>query len=165
MGAVSSTARKLLILWPLYFVQGLPFGFQATALPVYLREAGLSLTAIGFATALSLPWMLKALWAPLVDRYGSERFGRRRSWILPLELVLAGLCVMAAFLDPSSGLKSLLALVFLMNLAAATMDIAVDGLAIDLLSLNELGKGNIAQVVGFKIQRGAYLAAGMPLFR
>jgi len=47
---VSSTARKLWILWPLYFVQGLPFGFQATALPVYLREAGLSLTAIGFAT-------------------------------------------------------------------------------------------------------------------
>ena len=151
MGAVSSTARKLRILWPLYFVQGLPFGFQATALPVYLREAGLSLTAIGFATALSLPWMLKALWAPLVDRYGSERFGRRRSWILPLELVLAALCVMAAFLDPNSGLKSLLALVFLMNLAAATMDIAVDGLAIDLLSLHELGKGNIAQVVGFKI--------------
>ena len=143
--------RKLGILWALYFVQGLPFGFQATALPVYLREAGLSLTAIGFATALSLPWMLKAFWAPLVDRYGSKKFGRRRSWILPLELVLAALCIMAAFLDPHSGLKSLLALVFLMNLAAATMDIAVDGLAIDLLSLKELGKGNIAQVVGYKI--------------
>jgi MFS family permease len=143
--------RRLAILWALYFVQGLPFGFQATALPVYLREAGLSLTAIGFATALSLPWMLKAFWAPLVDRYGSHSFGRRRSWILPLELVLASLCLWAAFLDPHSGLKTLLALVFLMNLAAATMDIAVDGLAIDLLSLSELGKGNIAQVVGYKI--------------
>ena len=146
-----SLTRRLGILWALYFVQGLPFGFQATALPVYLREAGLSLTAIGFATALALPWMLKAFWAPLVDRYGSRSFGRRRSWILPLELVLASLCVWAAFLDPHSGLKALLALVFLMNLAAATMDIAVDGLAIDLLSLSELGKGNIAQVVGYKI--------------
>jgi MFS family permease len=143
--------RKLGILSALYFVQGLPFGFQATALPVYLREAGLSLTAIGFATALSLPWMLKAFWAPLVDRFGSNTFGRRRSWILPLELVLGSLCVYAAFLDPGSGLKTLLALVFLMNLAAATMDIAVDGLAIDLLTLPELGKGNIAQVVGYKI--------------
>ncbi|MFQ5527922.1 MAG: MFS transporter, partial [Thermoanaerobaculia bacterium] len=143
--------QKLGILWALYFVQGLPFGFQATALPVYLREAGLSLTAIGFATALSLPWMLKAFWAPLVDRYGSRRFGRRRSWILPLELILAGLCASAAFLDPSSGLMTLLVLVFLMNLAAATMDIAVDGLAVDLLTLPELGKGNIAQVVGYKI--------------
>ena len=57
----NSLGRKLVILWALYFVQGLPFGFQATALPVYLREAGLSLTAIGFATALSLPWMLKVL--------------------------------------------------------------------------------------------------------
>ncbi len=151
MWAVSATLRKLGILWALYFVQGLPFGFQATALPVYLREAGLSLTAIGFATALSLPWMLKAFWAPLVDRFGSKSFGRRRSWILPLEIVLASLCIFAAFLDPGSGLKTLLALVFLMNLAAATMDIAVDGLAIDLLTLPELGKGNIAQVVGYKI--------------
>ncbi|MCP4200460.1 MAG: MFS transporter [bacterium] len=151
MWAVSATVRKLGILWALYFVQGLPFGFQATALPVYLREAGLSLTAIGFATALSLPWMLKAFWAPLVDRFGSKSFGRRRSWILPLEVVLASLCIFAAFLDPGSDLKTLLALVFLMNLAAATMDIAVDGLAIDLLTLPELGKGNIAQVVGYKI--------------
>ncbi len=148
---MSSTGRKLGILWAMYFVQGLPFGFQATALPVYLREAGLSLGAIGFATALSLPWMLKAIWAPFVDRYGSSSFGRRRSWILPLELVLAALCIFAAFLDPASGLKTLLALVFLMNLAAATMDIAVDGLAVDLLKVSELGKGNIAQVVGYKI--------------
>ncbi len=146
-----STARKLAILWAMYFVQGLPFGFQATALPVYLREAGISLTAIGFATVLSLPWMLKAFWAPLVDRYGGGRLGRRRSWILPLELVLAGLCAAAAFLEPTSGLGALLTLVFLMNLAAATMDIAVDGLAVDLLTLPELGKGNIAQVVGYKI--------------
>ena len=46
---------KLGILWTLYFVQGLPFGFQATALPVYLRDAGMSLTGIGLATALALP--------------------------------------------------------------------------------------------------------------
>ena len=77
---------RLGILWTLYFVQGLPFGFQATALPVYLRSAGMTLAGVGLATALALPWSLKILWAPLVDRYGSARFGRRRSWILPLQL-------------------------------------------------------------------------------
>ena len=57
-------ARRLAILWVLYFVQGLPFGFQATALPVYLREAGVSLTGIGLVTALAL--VIAAVFAQLV---------------------------------------------------------------------------------------------------
>ncbi|MDH3255461.1 MAG: MFS transporter [Acidobacteriota bacterium] len=151
MFSSDSIPRKLGILWVLYFVQGLPFGFQATALPIYLRDAGLSLTMIGFATALSLPWMLKAFWAPLVDRYASDRFGRRRSWILPMQGGLLVACLVAGLIHPGSDLAILFALVFLMNLFAATMDIAVDGLAIDLLEVSELGRGNIAQVVGYKV--------------
>lgn len=142
---------KLGVLGCLYFVQGLPFGFQVTALPVYLRQEGISLTAIGWAGALSLPWMLKVLWAPLVDRWGSRKLGRRKSWILPAQAVL-GLCCAAAALRPEdSGLGVLLALIFLMNLAAATQDIAVDGYAADILKPEELGPGNAAQVVGYKL--------------
>lgn len=146
-----STLRKLGILWTLYFVQGLPFGFQATALPVYLRAAGVSLTGIGLATALALPWSLKILWAPLVDRFGGGRLGRRRSWILPLQLALTAACAAAAFATPEQALRPLLLLVLLMNLFAATLDIAVDGLAVDVLELPELGHGNVAQVVGYKV--------------
>ena len=87
---------RLGILWTLYFVQGLPFGFQATALPVYLRSSGMSLAGVGLATALALPWSLKPLWAPLIDRYGSARLGRRKSWILPLQALLALTCFAAA---------------------------------------------------------------------
>ena len=144
-------ARRLAILWVLYFVQGLPFGFQATALPVYLREAGVSLTGIGLVTALALPWSLKLFWAPLVDRYGSRRLGRRRSWILPLQLGLAACCAAAAAVRPTDGLTPLLLLVLAMNLFAATLDVAVDGLAVDVLALPELGQGNVAQVVGYKM--------------
>lgn len=144
-------ARKLLLLSVLYFVQGLPYGFQIIALPVYLRELGLSLTQIGLASALSLPWMLKFVWGPAVDRYGSHRFGRRRSWIVPLQLCLAMSCALAAFVEPSQGLTLLVLLVLLMNLCASTMDVAVDGLAVDLLEPQELGYGNIAQVVGYKL--------------
>jgi len=143
--------RRFGILGLLYFVQGLPFGFQTTALPVYLRSEGASLAAVGFASALSLPWMLKALWAPAVDRYHSPRWGRRRSWILPMQVGLFLACVAAANVSPDEGLLPLLILVGAMNLFAATMDIAVDGLAIDLLEEHELGHGNIAQVVGYKV--------------
>ena len=141
---------RLAILSSFYLVQGLPFGFQAIALPIYLASSGVSLTNIGFAGALSAPWLLKPLWAPLVDRWGSARFGRRRSWIVPLQAALASTCLAAAFV-PSEQLVLLLTLIALTNLFAATMDIAVDGLAVDLLAAEELGYGNIAQVVGYKI--------------
>ncbi|HLL53307.1 MAG TPA: MFS transporter, partial [Myxococcaceae bacterium] len=81
----------------------------------------------------------------------SPRFGRRRSWIVPMQAGLALSCLAAAFVPVSTGLGLLLGLVFLMNLFAATQDIAVDGLAVDLLSDRELGPGNAAQVVGYKL--------------
>lgn len=142
---------RLALLCMLYFVQGLPFGFQATALPVYLRAQGASLTTIGLLGALWLPWALKALWAPLVDRYGSARIGRRKSWILPMQAGLVVTCAAAAVVASRDALVLLLALIFLMNLFAATQDIAVDGFAVDTLRPSELGLGNTAQVVGYKL--------------
>jgi PAT family beta-lactamase induction signal transducer AmpG len=133
----------------LYFVQGLPFGFQATALPVLLREGGASLTVVGFAGALALPWLLKPLWAPLVDRYHWPSLGRRRSWLLPMQALLALAAVAAGLWGDR--LVVLMAIVLVMNLFAATLDIAVDGLAIDVLSRRDLGVGNTAQVVGYKL--------------
>ena len=147
----ASFGRRLGILWLLYFVQGLPYGFQVTALPVYLREAGTSLTAIGLASLLSLPWMLKVVWGPIVDRFDSGPLGRRRSWIVPLQLMLATASGAAVFVASPDRLRGLVVIVFIMNLAAATMDVAVDGLAVDLLEPQELGPGNIAQVVGYKL--------------
>lgn len=139
-------ARRLVLLAALYFAQGLPFGLQATALPLYLRARGTSLTAIGFAGALALPWMLKPLWAPLVDRWG-----QRRTWIAAMQVGLVATALAAAGLVDTGDLKAIAALILLMNLLAATQDIAVDGLAVDVLGPEQLGWGNAAQVVGYKV--------------
>ncbi len=136
---------KIALLGALYFAQGLPFGFQATALPAYLRAQGVSLAAIGMLGALSAPWLLKALWAPWIDR------GRRTPWILSMQLLMAISAVVAALVASSASLGALLGAIFAMNLFAATQDIAVDGLAVDLLTEEELGPGNAAQVVGYKL--------------
>ncbi len=131
----------------LYFAQGLPFGFQSNALPLFLTDLGLSMRDVGFARALAVPWMLKALWGPLVDRARS-----RKAWIVPMQLGLVATCVVAAFVPFSRDtLSPFLACVLLMNVFAATQDVAVDGLAIDLLEPRELGAGNAAQVVGYKV--------------
>jgi MFS family permease len=108
-----------------------------------------------------MPWLLKPLWAPLVDRYGSERHGRRRSWIIPLQAALASTCLGLAFV-PSEALLLFLGMLALTNLFAATMDIAVDGLAVDMLAPEELGWGNVAQVVAYKI--GMLLGGGILLW-
>lgn len=143
----------------LYLVQGLPYGFQAEALPSLMAERGLTLQSIGFSSALAAPWMGKALFAPLVDRFGSSRVGRRKSWILPLTALLALTAFVAAFVADSPSLTPLFALIFLMNLFAALQDIAVDGLAVDLLESSELGLGNALQVIGYRL--GMILSGGV----
>ncbi len=110
-----TTRNKLALLASLYLSQGLPFGFFTVALPVVMRQEGLSLPAVSLANLLALPWALKFLWAPLLDRHGSTRIGRRRSWILPLQaasiLVVVGLvsalvpAVRASRLDPIEALR------------------------------------------------------------
>ena len=143
----------------LYLVQGLPFGFQANALAVLLRQQGISLTHIALTSALALPWSFKALWAPFVDKHWSASVGKRRSWILPMQALLILAMVISAFLPLSEGVMPILVLVLLMNLFAATMDIAVDGLAVDVLRASELGIGNATQVVGYKI--GMLMGGGL----
>lgn len=151
-------AYRILLLFSLYLSQGLPFGYQATALPVYLRESGTSLTLIGFSTILAAPWFLKVFWAPAVDTVWNGRMGRRRSWIIPLQVMLFTAIVSASFTS-TAGLVPLVINIFLLNLISATQDIAVDGLAVDILSENELGYGNAAQVVGYKA--GMIISGGL----
>jgi len=140
------TAGKVGLLTSLYLSQGLPFGLFTQALPAILRRRGLSLTLVGLSSLLALPWALKPLWAPLVDRHG-----RRRSWILPLQLAAAALMATLTLFDPRHGLSAVLTGVLLSNLLAASQDIATDGLAVDLLRPEERGLGNGVQVAGYRV--------------
>jgi MFS family permease len=140
--------RKLATLLVLYFAQGLPFGFQATALPLRLRQQGVSLQAIGFASLLAAPWLAKAAWAPLVDRFGSRRFGRRKSWIVPMQI---GLVLSALAAAQTEDAVALAGLILAMNFFAATQDIAVDALALSWLRHDQLGPATAIQVVGYKL--------------
>jgi PAT family beta-lactamase induction signal transducer AmpG len=148
---MSLTRRRVTLLFSLYFCQGLPGGFLAVALPVILREHGLSLATVGIAAWLSLPWVLKIFWAPLADRVRGGRLGRRTKWILPAQIGMILVTLSFAFLDPESHLFEIALLFLVLNFFAATQDIGVDGLAVDILRKEDLGPGNAAQVAGFKL--------------
>lgn len=141
-----ATTRKLVLLGSLYLAQGLPDGFFRQALPVMLRGQGLSLENIGLAALLALPWAFKFMWAPLVDG-----FGRRRSWIIPLQMVAIVTFLLLSQADPRHGLTPLLIGVLLINFLAATQDIATDGLAVALLQPGERGLGNGVQVAAYRL--------------
>ena len=154
----------VVLLASLYCAQGLPSGLIAHALPVLLRQHGVELMWISLLKLLALPWLLKALWAPWIDRLASERLGHHRGWILPLQCTVIGIVVVLALMSPAtlftSGLPWLLGLLVLVNLAAATQDIATDGLTVRLLSERWRGLGNSLQVGGYKV---GMLASGAGL--
>ncbi|CAB1319482.1 unnamed protein product [Coregonus sp. 'balchen'] len=145
---------KLVFLGLLYFVQGIPYGLQSLLLPVYLRGAGHSLTHIGLTKILYFPWVLKVLWAPLVDRVGTKR-----RWLVATVSGLALTCLSSAALAPEAHFWGVAGTLLAMNALASVQDITVDGAAVGLLKgRSELGLGNMAQVVGYKA--GSVFAGG-----
>jgi MFS family permease len=142
-----SRGQKITLLVALYFAQGLPYGFFTIVLPATLRQAGVPLTTISLVSvALTLPWLLKFLWAPFVDHRGT-----RRAWLLSLQT--SALIVAAAItqLPLESSYVLLFAMAFTFNLIAATQDIATDGLAVRMLDARELGIANGIQVGAYRI--------------
>lgn len=163
----ASFSGRLGLLLSLYICQGLPTGVFTQALPALLRQYGVSLTIIGFSGLLALPWALKFLWAPYVDRYFCARLGPRRSWILPLQLAsILALLAIAGFaperLNTAAGVREFFLLMLLVNLFAATQDIATDGLAVRLLTFQERGLGNGVQVAGYRL--GLIVGGGFLLY-
>lgn len=145
---------KLVFLGLLYFVQGIPYGLQSSLLPVYLRGAGHSLTRIGFTKVLYFPWVLKVLWAPLVDGVSTKQ-----RWLVGTVSGLALTCLCSAALASEAHIWGVAGTLLAMNFLASVQDIAVDGAAVGLLKgRGELGLGNTAQVVGYKA--GSVFAGG-----
>ena len=157
------------LLLSLYFAQGFPAGLVAHVLPPLMRENGLPLEYIGFIKMLALPWVLKFLWAPWVDKTNVGGWGQHRGWILTMiawSMLMLGLMALVSprQLMASTGLAVngsgyfpylMLGLFFILilglNLGASTQDIATDGLAVKLLPPPMRGWGNALQVGGYKV--------------
>ncbi len=162
------SAGLMVLLGVLYFAQGLPFGLLSKSLPAVLRDAGLSNSWIGLLALPALPWALKFLWSPWVDRWGHGRAGHRKRWIIASQggaiLTLLGIGALPSAWLFGEGLWALFALLFLLNLCFATHDIASDGLAVRLLPPPLRGLGNSLQSGGYKagmIIGGAALLIGV----
>ena len=145
----------------LYSAQGLPWGLFTVAIPAWLAARGVSTAQIGaFIGIVALPWSFKLLAGPLMDRFTFLAMGRRRPWVLGAQLgVVGGLIVLASAPDPTSELTTLAAMGFLINCFCAMQDVAVDGMAIDILPENERARAN-AFMFGGQVLGSSSAAAG-----
>lgn len=133
----------------LYLSQGICFGIAMDALPTLLRHDGAALDALAYLPLVGLPWVVKFLWAPLVDNHWSPRLGRRRSWIMPMQLLVLGCLVTLASVGLSVATAGLaVGLMVVASLASATQDIATDGMAAEYFSGDMLARINAIQVGG-----------------
>ena len=140
---VASRLTRLVVLGALYFAQGIPWGFIAVGYVVFMTDQGLGNTAVGNALALAyLPWSFKWLLGPLIDRFPSRRFGRRRPYIIVAEFLMGATLLMLVAIDPVHRLDLVGVALFAHNSFAALQDVATDALAIDVLPLEERGKAN-----------------------
>ena len=149
--------RNFLLLVLLYFLQGIPMGLASGSVPFLLKQH-LSYGQIGVFTLASYPYSLKLLWSPIVDAVWSPRLGRRKSWIMPIQ-VCSGIAMIylggrvkemmiAAGASDGSGVWSFTWWWFFLVFLCATQDIAVDGWALTLLSPQNLSYASTAQTVG-----------------
>ena len=133
------------------FASGFPFGFFNELLPVYLRAHGVGLAEIGLLSTLSLPWALKFLWAPFVDRIAT-----RRRWIVGAQIGIAATIAALLLAGAGSG-PAFFVLVFVLVALSATQDIAVDAYTIEISERSELGPANGVRVTAYRL---AMIAAG-----
>lgn len=152
MRAFLSTRTKLTWVAILYFAEGFPFGLLFDAFPVYFRGHGVSLTDIGLLSLAGLPWTLKFVWAPAVDLWG-----RRKTWIVTCQTLLAIDLGLLLLLEPTQGEWMLWALLVALAVFAATQDIAIDAYTIELLNEEEMGPANGIRV---SLYRVALICAG-----
>ena len=140
------------------FSCGLPLLLTITVLQAWMKEQGVDLTVIGMMALVGLPYTLKFLWAPFLDRFTLPFLGRRRGWLLIAQVALLLAIAGLGLTQPKENPWILAFAAFLVTFFSASQDIVVDAYRREDLSDEELGLGSSLYVNGYRV--GMLLASG-----
>jgi MFS transporter, PAT family, beta-lactamase induction signal transducer AmpG len=159
--------RRILAILAMGFASGLPLALTGSTLSIWLKEAGVSLTAIGLFAGVGIAYTLKFLWAPAIDRMAlplaTRALGRRRGWAIAIELALAAAIVGLGAGDPARRPLVVAAAAVVVAFLSASQDIVIDAYRIELLSAREQGAGAAATQVGYRLGMVASTAGALYL--
>jgi PAT family beta-lactamase induction signal transducer AmpG len=144
-------SRRMAVISLLGFSSGLPLALTSGTLQAWMSVAGVDIRTIGIFSLVGLPYTVKFLWSPFMDRFVPPWLGRRRGWMSGTQVILMlGIGAMG-FASPQHALWALAALSLIVAFASASQDIVVDAYRTDLLHEKERGVGAALFVFGYRI--------------
>lgn len=130
-----------------YFTEGFPYTIIRIISSVFFRDRGMSVESIGLTSLFGLPWILKFLWGPVMDS-----FGTKKKWLLITQGLLVGMIFVTAILAPLPSAPPIIALLFFLgSFVAATHDTAIDGYYLEALDKEEQAKFVGYRVMAYRI--------------
>ena len=141
---VESYRARVLTLCALYVAQGIPWGFITVTFVTYLAVEGVAAGQLAFLLTLgTLPWSVKFLWGPIIDRYQFPEMGKRRPWILIAQSGMIVVLSSMLLIPNMSSNVTIVGIMFLVyNIFTALQDVSTDALAVDVLEPHEFEKVN-----------------------
>jgi PAT family beta-lactamase induction signal transducer AmpG len=152
---------KMLVIMILGAASGFPNQLTESALQAWLKDSGSSNTTIGIMSYVAIPYLLKFLWAPLMDRFPLPFLDRRRGWILMTQLALAATIASLAFQNPAESLVPVTICAIAIVFFSASQDIVFDAWRTDVAKPHERGLAAAATNVGYRA--AAWIAAAVTL--
>jgi len=143
------------------FASGLPFNLPDSTLQAWAATVGIDLNTIGWLTMVTMPYTFKFLWAPAMDRFAPPFLGRRRGWILLLQLATAGAIATLAMNPLDQHIYAAATLALLIAFLSASQDVVIDAYRTDTLRIEERGMGSAMTQVGYR--SGALLSGAIAL--
>jgi PAT family beta-lactamase induction signal transducer AmpG len=144
------SSPKLLVIMALGAASGFPNQITESALQAWLKDAGNSNTTIGLLTYVSIPYLLKFLWAPLLDRYPLPFLGRRRGWMFAFQIALAVAIAAFAVQDPRASLLAVAVTALIVVFFSASQDIVIDAYRADVSLPHERGAAAAVNNLGYR---------------
>jgi PAT family beta-lactamase induction signal transducer AmpG len=151
-------SRRMLVAFVMGFACGLPLLLTMSVLQAWMKDEGVDLTVIGMMALVGLPYTLKFLWAPFLDRFTLPFLGRRCGWMLLAQIALTISIASLGQSDPVQNPWLLAFAAFLVTFFSASQDIVVDAYRREDLSDEELGLGSSLYINGYRV--GMLLASG-----
>ena len=142
---------RMFIVLLLGFSSGLPLGLTGGTLQAWMKTENIDLGTIGLFSLVGLPYTLKFIWSPLMDRYIPPMFGRRRGWMFLTQLGLIITIIALGFSDPVMSPKYVAFFAVCVAFFSASQDISVDAYRTEVLHEEEFGAGAGVYIMGYRI--------------
>jgi len=145
------TSFRMFIVLLLGFASGLPLGLTSGTLQAWLKTENIDLGTIGLFSLVGLPYTLKFIWSPLMDRFVPPLFGRRRGWMFVTQLGLVVTIIALGFSNPKLNAQMFAFFALCVAFFSASQDIAIDAYRTEVLEEEELGAGAGIYIMGYRI--------------